>query len=311
MKRGLVIKITSLSFLALIIYSFVPVIVLYFQQVPPALSNEAAVKKLAGKTGDRFEFIVMGDNHSGLIFNDSAALKLARRINREDRFRKLPVDFVMIAGDLTLRGSGWDYAIFIKLCSRIKYPVISSLGNHDDDGANAELFKNIAGEAEFSFVNRNSYFIVIDNSAGEITNEQFAWLEEELKKSMPYQHRFVIAHKPPFSPYQQSWYRPELGSWPLSLMKLCERYNVDMIFSGHEHMFKEQTFGKARYITTGGGGMLTHFPRQDGGFLHYVVVRVYGDYCDYEVRKIFPPLWEFLAYYMWKDIFYFLVDAIY
>ena len=84
-----------------------------------------------------------------------------------------------------------------------------------------------------------------------------------------------------------------------------------MIFAGHEHMFKAGKIGSVRYIVSGGGGMLTHIPAYDGGFLHYVVVRVHGDYIDYEVRKIFPPLWEYLTYYMWKDLFYFLKDVVF
>ena len=75
-------------------------------------------------------------------------------------------------------------------------------------------------------------------------------------------------------------------------------------------MFKEENFGGVKYITSGGGGMLTHFPDPDGGYLHYLVVRVYGDYIDYEVRKIFPPVWEFFTYYMWKNAFYFLQNAL-
>ena len=30
-------------------------------------------------------------------------------------------------------------------------------------------------------------------------------------------------------------------------------------------------------------------PTWDGGYLHYLSIRVYGDYLDYEVRKVFPP----------------------
>jgi hypothetical protein len=84
-----------------------------------------------------------------------------------------------------------------------------------------------------------------------------------------------------------------------------------MVISGHEHIFKKGNFGGVKYITSGGGGMLTQIPASEGGFLHYLVVRVYGDYVDFEVRKIFPPLWEFLTYYMWKEMFYFLKGVIF
>ncbi len=73
-------------------------------------------------------------------------------------------------------------------------------------------------------------------------------------------------------------------------MKMCEKYKVDIVFTGHEHMFKEATYGGVEYIISGGGGVLTQILNYDGGFLHYIAVRVYGDYADCEVRKIFPSL---------------------
>lgn len=291
-------------------FSLIPLPALYLKKHPAPYTNSDAVKKLKNNTEGHFEFIVMGDCHSGLPFNDSATLKLVYNINREDRFKKLPVDFVAIAGDLTFRGSKWDYSVFNKIRAMIKFPVISAIGNHDDDKNGAAHFKKYIAEKEFSFANRNSYFIVVDNGSGDLTEEQFSYLESELKKSSSYAHRFVILHKTPLSPYQQSWYRPELNPWAERFMKLCDRHKVDMVFSGHEHMFRSRKLGSVEYMVSGGGGMLIHLPSSGGGFLHYVVIRVYGDYVDYEVRKIFPPLWEFFAYYMWKDLIYFVKDVL-
>ena len=305
------IKILAIIVIAAIIYSLVPVVGLYLKKDPVPYTNEEAARKLSSNRGDLFDFIVFGDNHAGFIFNDSATLKLIWNMNREGRFKKAPVDFVINAGDAAFQeGTGWDYRIYNKIRSLIKWPVISAAGNHDKGKDGLTTFSKYAGQSEISFTNRNSYFIVIDNSDGDLTEAQFSNLEEELKNSQGYAHRFIIAHKTPFSPYQQSWYRPELNPWSYRFMKLCERYKVNIVFAGHEHMFKEETLGGVKYIVSGGGGMLTHFPKNDGGYLHYLVVRVYGDYIDYEVRKIFPPLWEYLAYYMWKDAFYLLKDVI-
>jgi len=308
MMRAL--KILSVVILAIAVYSLVPVLVLYFQPDPVPYTNEQTAEKLNANKGDHFGFVVFGDNHAGLIFNDSATLKLIRNINRENRFTKLPIDLALIPGDATLGGSSWDYKIFNKIRAAVKWPVISAFGNHDDDRS-AQLFKKNIGSSELSFADRNSFFIVVDNGGGDMSDEQFAAFETELKKSLSYRHRFVVAHKPPMSPYLLSWYRQELNPWSRRFMKLCEQYKVDIVFCGHEHMFKEETFGGVKYITSGGGGMLVHFPAYDGGFLHYLVVRVSGDYVDYEVRKVFPPLWEFLTYYMWKEIFYFVKDVVF
>jgi len=305
------IKIIGVIIAAAVIYSFIPAALLYLGNDPVPYTNSQAADRLKDNKGEFFEFIVTADCHSGLALDDSATLKSIRHMNREKRFQKAPIDFVEITGDISFRGSAWDYRIFNKIRSLIKMPVICAMGNHDDDKDNGELFKRYVGADEMSFTDRNSYFIIIDNGPNDLTDKQFLYLEDELKKSLAYRHRFIFMHKPPISPYQQSWYRPELSPWAYTFMKLSEKYKVDIVFTGHEHMFKEGIYGGVRYVTSGGGGIIPHIPSSDGGFLHYMVVRVYGDYVDYEVRRIFPPLWEFFAYYMWKDAFYFLKAALF
>ena len=303
MKR--LLKIAAIVILVASTISFAPVAQLYLSKEPAPYTNAEAAERLAANKGDNFRFLVFSDSHAGLVLSDSAALKMVDSMNREDRFKKTPVDFAISAGDVTFRGSKWDFHIFDIIRSRIKWPVICAAGNHDDDVKKVrDLFKKYCGSNEMSFSNRNSYFIIVDSTVNNFTNRQFAWLESELEKSLSYTHRFIIMHKPPFSPYQQSWYKPELSDWSYKFMKLCERYKVDAVFSGHTHMFKKSSYGGVRYITTGGGGMPMDIPTSEGGYHHYLVVRVFGDYIDLEVRKIFPPLWEYLGYYMWKDLFF-------
>ncbi|MDD5174089.1 MAG: metallophosphoesterase, partial [Candidatus Omnitrophica bacterium] len=250
------IKIIAIVILAVSAYSILPMIPLYLQKDAPLPTNDQIVEKLKSNKGEAFSFIVFGDNHAGFIFDDSAFLKIIRRMNREDRFKKFKIDFAANMGDVTfMKGSRWDYRIYNRLRSKIKFPVISLMGNHDDDRHGEHLFKELLGKREFSFVNRNSYFIVLDNKITNLNEQQCAWLEEELEKSQSYKHRFIFMHKQPLSLYQQSWFRPELGKWSYRFMKMCEDYKVDIVFSGHEHMFREGTYGGVRYVTSGGGGM--------------------------------------------------------
>lgn len=306
-----IMKVIVALIITAAVYSLLPVIGLYLKKDAPAISNASAIGKLAEKEGNHFAFIFFGDSHSGLIFNDSATLKLVSRMGREDRFKKIQVDFVLSSGDITFRGSAWQYRIFNRIRSLIKWPVICAMGNHDDDKGGEQCFKKYAGASEFAFSDRNSYFIAVDDSGGDISEDGFSRLEAELKKSSACAHRFVILHKSPVSLYHQSWYRPELSMWSYRFMKLCEKYKVDMVLSGHEHIAAAREFGGVKYITSGGGGILTTVPSGDNGVLHYVLVRVYGDYVDYEVRKVAPPFWEFLVYYMWKDAFYLVKDAVF
>lgn len=295
------IKLLVFTVCALVVYSFLPLIPFWFMKgAPKGDNNEASVEVVKNNTGDYFSFIVFGDNHSGLVFNDAAALKEIWSMNREDRFRKVPIDFVLNVGDVTLNGGRWQFEFYKKLQKLIKWPLISAIGNHDGK----ELFKEYCGKSEFSFVDRNSLFIVLDNSDGGITEAQFKWFEDELRKSKRYDHRFVIAHKPPFDPYQQDWYNADNIPWAYHFRKLCAQYNVDMVFSGHKHMYKHGVFDGVSYIVTGGGGMLIEIPEDDGGYLNYVRVMVNNDYVTYEVRKISPPLWSYLVYYFWKELVY-------
>jgi len=305
------IKITLAAIVILSVISILPAVFLYFSPAKKLPATKTIIDRLAQNYDQPFEFIVMSDNHNGLIYCDSATLKMIHRINREGRYQKLPIDFLIMAGDVTFRGSKWDYYVFRRIRSAIKWPVLSAFGNHDNDWPGGiENFAKYAGEREYSFADRNSYFIVIDNSEGNLSEEQFASFEKDLKKSQQYGHRFVVLHKPPLSPAQLDWYRPELNPWPYRFMKMCEEYKVDIVFTGHVHMFKELTHNGVKYVTTGGAGIIQPFiPVSDGGYLHYIVVRVCGDYVDYEVRKVFPPLWEYFTYYMWKDLFFFIYDT--
>ncbi len=300
-NRKLFLRFSVSVFLAMVFYSFLPMVHFWVMDGSGKDdNNESNISKLMDKSGVYFSFIVFGDNHAGLIFNDSAAIKLIWHMNREDRFRKVPIDFVLNAGDVTLDGADSHYRRYKKVQKLIKYPVISAIGNHDEP----ELFKEYCGSAEFSFANRNSYFIVLNNQKGNPSEEQFEWLEKELSKGQDYEHIFVILHKPPFDPYQQEWYNEDNSPWAYRFRKLCAKYGVKKVFSGHKHMFKSAFFDGVEYIVTGGGGMLTEIPDSEGGYHHYVRVMVNNDYVTYEVRKVSPPLWQILTYYMWKEAVY-------
>ncbi|HNX90483.1 MAG TPA: metallophosphoesterase [Candidatus Omnitrophota bacterium] len=300
-KKKPVLRIVCVILAALVVYSFLPLIPFWSTEGAPKSENNAAtVDKLTGNSGVYFSFIVFGDNHAGLIFDDAATIKEIWHMNREDRFRKVPIDFIISVGDLTLDGAKWQFDAFKRIQKMIKWPVVAAIGNHDD----LALFKEYMGSAEFTFTNRNSYFIVLENEKGNLTESQFIWFEDKLKKANGFQNIFVIMHKPPFDPYQQDWYNMDNMPWAYRFRKLCAQYGVKMVFSGHRHMFAEQEFDGVKYIVTGGGGMLTEIPDADGGYLHYVRVMVNNDYVTYEVRKVSPPLWEYLTYYFWKEAVY-------
>jgi len=294
-------KTTGVLILVFVIYSFLPLIPFWMMRpAGPEDNNQANVAKLEGNKGAYFSFIVFGDNHAGLVFNDASTLKEIWHMNREDRFRKIPIDFVISVGDVSLDGKRSHFEAYKKMQALIKYPVIAAIGNHDD----RRLFREYCGEEEFAFADRNSYFIVLDNEVGELNEAQFNWFREQLEKGQAYDHIFVFMHKPPFDPYQQEWYNMDNSPWAYRFRKMCAEYGVNMVFTGHKHMFKHERFDGVDHIVTGGGGMLIEIPESDGGFLHYVRVNVNHDYVTYEVRKVSPPLWQHITYYLGKEAVY-------
>lgn len=149
----------------------------------------------------------------------------------------------------------------------------------------------------------------MDNKDGNMTDKQFEWLELQLKKGQSYKHIFIALHKPPYNPYQQSWYRIETCPWSHRFMKMCEKYKVSMVFSGHEYVTRVAEFGGVKYLVSGGGGALLHeAPTWNNSFLHYYAIKVNGDYIDYEVRKVSPPIWLYFGFYLWRDAVYFVKD---
>jgi predicted phosphodiesterase len=297
MKRS---RILIAVLLIIIAYSAAPLVPHLFRSAASNdENNRTAIEKLKGNKGAYFSFIVFGDSHSGLLFNDASTLKLIWHMNREDRFRKIPIDFVLSAGDVTLNGKRGHFVASKKMQRLIKYPFLTAIGNHDD----RTLFREYYGDSQFAFADRNSYFIVVDN---EGAGPDLVWLEEELKIGKNYAHTFVAMHKPPCDPYQQDWYNIDNAPWAYKLRKLLGQYRVNMVFAGHKHMFKHQNFDGVDYITTGGGGMLLEIPESEGGYLHYVRVMVNNDYVTYEVRKISPPLWLHATYYSFKEALYWL-----
>ncbi len=310
MKR--VLKILIIAFFIINVYSLIPIVSFYLKTAPAITERNESVAAKLGENRDKdpyFSFIVMSDTGSGFFMNEASALKVVSGINREDRFKKTPIDFVINVGDVTFRGRESHFKNYLKIKEMIKFPVIDAIGNHDRDIINAKgkqaLFEEYCGNPEFSFVDRNSLFIILDNEEGDFSESQFKWLEKELQKGRDFKHTFIFMHKPPFNPYQQAWYRAETNPWSHRFLKLCDKYEVDIVFSGHENVARVVKFGSVTYMVSGGGGTLLIQPSSQGGFLNYIVVKVNRDYLDYEIRKVNPPVWEFFCYYAWKDLVYF------
>jgi acid phosphatase type 7 len=244
----------------------------YFYRV---VCTDADGHKLEGKpltfmtaTGpdDAFSFTVVGDTQR----NPAITAKIAKLM-----WERRP-NFVIHCGDVVDDGAAkwqWTGDLF-KPCSELfgRVPVYPCIGNHEKNHPDYyKYFSLPKPEYYYSFKYGNAEFFVLDtNTRRDLTEkgEQYKWLDKALAASDA-KWKFCYHHHPPYcsddDDYGNSW----KGSTTYgdvrvrSFVQLYEKYNVDMAFNGHVHVY-ERTWpiraGKVDqktgvvYLTSGGGG---------------------------------------------------------
>lgn len=176
-------------------------------------------------------------------------------------------DFVVVTGDLVLRGSDagdWQrfFSVGADLMARVPY--YPAAGNHDVGLSGAEhrrmneQFALWPGPKDrppwghwYSFDVADLHFVVLDSNAYE-QPAQLAWLERDLAAARDRKARaiFAVTHDGPYSRglhrgnrYAAEKYAPVLA-----------KHHVAMLFAGHDHLYQRGEVGGLRYIVSGGGG---------------------------------------------------------
>ena len=89
MKKNRLIKGLVIIFVAINVYSLIPIISFYLKKPPLVKAmNETITEKLKSNEDPYFSFIVVSDTGAGFFPNEATTLKLVSNINREDRFKK-------------------------------------------------------------------------------------------------------------------------------------------------------------------------------------------------------------------------------
>jgi hypothetical protein len=213
-----------------------------------------------------------GDSGNG----SSTQGQIAARINAET------FDLALHNGDVAYsRGTyaqfdSYFFAYYRDWLRRIA--VFPSIGNHDDmtssatpyrtlfvlprDGASTAYPNN--AERFYSFDYGPVHFIALDTQAAFLDSarrqEQIAWLTADLQASQAQPWRIAFFHRPLYSSGAEHGsdlaIRQAFGS-------LFERYNVQLVFNGHEHSYertvpwRESTnadWQAVTYVITGGAG---------------------------------------------------------
>ena len=201
---------------------------------------------------DSLKFAVLGDFGTG----SKEQYQLAEQMKRvHDRF---PFELVILVGD-NLYGSERPQDFKKKFEDPYK-PLLdagvkfyASLGNHDAREQRYYKLFNMDGKLYYSFKpNKQSVrFFALESTY--LDPEQVAWLEKELRESTS-DWKIPYFHHPPYSSGDRHGSDTRLRE---VLEPLFVKYNVSVVFTGHDHFYERVKPQKAiTYFVVGSGGQL-------------------------------------------------------
>ncbi|MBK5252262.1 MAG: metallophosphoesterase [Peptostreptococcaceae bacterium] len=247
----------------------------------------------------KYKYIILGDTRDGYDTFE----QIIQQVNGEK-----PA-FVIDNGDLVFSGKPNQYRLFDQMVSEISTTLCTTPGNHDIRGNGRSTYTMLYGPAYYSFDFADSHFVFLDSSPGwaekqAISNEQYTWLEKDLKKAQG-KRIYVITHIPPQDPRSGvttneipnyvnemksngNWLEQKLNNYsesknmdhgfqdPLEAAKfenIMSTYHVDTVYLSHIHSYMEYTKDGVRYLITGGAGAELLTPNS---YYHYMIAKI-GD----------------------------------
>lgn len=203
-----------------------------------------------------FTFVVYGDSRDGKMADK---LELNRKILSEK-----PA-FLLSVGDIVENGNTadlWQHDFFASVKEISPYfPIEVVLGNHERESPLFSYYFSYPNSGRwYSFVYSNALFIGLDSETDyRAGSPQYKYLEKTLKNSQAY-WKIVYLHSPPYSTNSGHHSDMDVRKW---LCPLFEKYNVAVVFAGHNHCYERtkpivqnrvDRKNGVVYITSGGGG---------------------------------------------------------
>lgn len=191
---------------------------------------------------DAVEFVVVADVQASSIENFEVGQAV---INAA--FDMMPsADFYATLGDFTNDSTNeeWDYYAEVMDGINAAHTIVPVAGNHDNP---SNWFNNMFAldttesvvtnnGVNYSFDYGNVHVAVVNtNDNIAISNAQLTWLENDMN-STDADWKIVFMHKSPYSLGKDiKW--PDACYLQESLAVVCDKTNVDLVMSGHDHMY--------------------------------------------------------------------------
>ena len=216
-----------------------------------AKSHATAPLKLALPVkGDSVKFAVIGDTGSGT----------AKQRDVGDMMIKyhamFPYDFVLMMGDNMYGGEApqdfekkFSEPYRALLDQKVKF--YATLGNHDQAlQVNYENF-NMNGKEYYRFKKGNIAFYSLNSNY--MDKKQVKWLEDELARETA-EWKIMFFHHPPYSSAKKHGSDGQLRE---VVEPIFLKYGVDVVLTGHDHVYERIKPQKGiYYFVSGAGGKL-------------------------------------------------------
>lgn len=187
------------------------------------------------------------------------------------QIRDFDGSFVLHGGDLVQTGNDFNewFKFFEAMSPAVSRQVMFSVPGNHEYRWNVKLpmwkyFFNMEGTDNYYSMKVGQGTIIALNTNfiddPSLRFKQLAWLKEELAK--PSKWRIVFFHHPPFS---RGFFNGPLSPKREHLMiekdyvPVFEEYKVDLVLSGHSHLFEHSIKDGIHYLVTGAAGGMMGF----------------------------------------------------
>ena len=225
----------------------IPIVVLVAAAAYPALFAQAF--RLPNRP-DSVKFSAIGDNGTG----DRPQYEIADQMTKLQS--TFPFDLVIMLGDNMYGGQ--RPADFVKkfeepyktlLGQNVKFQ--ASLGNHDRPENVSYGPFNMNGQRYYTYVRKNVRFFALDSTL--MDRKQLDWLDAALKDSRE-DWKIPYFHHPLYSNASRHGSSVDLR---LLLEPIFLKYGVQVVFSGHDHVYERLKPQKGiYYFVSGAAGQL-------------------------------------------------------
>ena len=168
-----------------------------------------------------------------------------------------PFDFVIMLGDNIYGGStpkdfNLKFSIPYKPLLDVGVKFYASLGNHDNTNESLYAPYNMNGATYYTFKKGNVRFFALNSNY--MDPKQLAWLENELKSAGDGDWKVCYFHHPLYSSAKTHGSSVDLRH---VLEPIFTKYHVDVVFSGHDHVYERvKPQNGIYYFTEGASGEL-------------------------------------------------------